>query len=62
MNVDNCTIMQVSLCDTVGLSLLIPGISLYYISISIFCMCQLEKLESSLVCDSPLFHQIVVNM
>ena len=26
MNVDNCTIMQVSLRDTIGLSLLIQGI------------------------------------
>ena len=46
--------MQVSLCDAVGLSLLIQGISLYYVSI-----CQLE---SSLVCSSPLFHQIFVNI
>ena len=54
MNVDNCTIVQVSLCDAVGLSLLIQGTFLYYVS-----MCQLE---SSLVCNSPLFHQIFVNM
>ena len=46
--------MQVSLCDAVGLSLLMQGISLYYVS--------MWQLESSLFCDSPLFHQVLVNI
>ena len=57
MNVDNCTIVQVSLCDAIGLPLLILGD--FPFLHKYLCMCQLE---SSLVCDAPLSHQIFVNI